>query len=384
MLFNVEISFLIKLFINIFILLPYFLESFIEYKKIENYLVFCNNNIEINEKFHKIFNPEISVISPVYNREKYLSRFIRSIQNQSFKNIELIFIDDFSCDNTVKLIKEYQKRDERISLIKHTKNKGTFISRNIGALYSNSQYIILPDPDDILSKNILKDCFNIVKKYNFEMIRFNIYIGNSTIFVNENIKNLDEKPIYQPELSTYLFYGKGILCQIDYNLSNKFIKREAYIRALNSLNNNYLNTYLISFEDGIMNYILFRTIKSFLFIKRIGYFYLVNNDSITKNFYKINKINLKFMFIYLKIIFEYSKNTKYEKDMANFLLNDISHHFYIINNLSFLDKEIKFYNDIINIYMNCKFISNLNKKILKNFTNILKKRKIKQNYLIKN
>ena len=78
-----------------------------------------------------------------------------------------------------------------------------------------------------------------------------------------------------------------------------------------------------------MNYILFRTIKSFLFIKRIGYFYLVNNDSITKNFYKINKINLKFIFIYLKIIFEYSKNTKYEKDMANFLLNDISHHFYI-------------------------------------------------------
>ena len=360
MFYNVKKYVLIKLFINIFILLPYFLESFIEYKKIENYFEFCNNNIIIKEKYHKIIYPKISVISPVYNREKYLPRFIRSIQNQNFKEIELIFVDDCSNDNSIKIIKEYQKKDERILLVKHTKNKGTFISRNIGVLYSKCQYIILPDPDDILAKNILKDCNNIVKKYNYEMIRFNIYLGNSKIFVNEIIKDLDEKPIFQPELSTYLFYGKGRLCQIDYNLSNKFIKKEAYIRALNSLNKYYLNIYLISFEDGIMNYILFRTIKSFIYIKRIGYFYLVNNDSITNNFYKINKKNLKFMFIYLKIIFEYSKNNKYEKDMANYLLNDISNHFYIINNLFFLEKEIKFYCDIINIYMNCKFITNSN------------------------
>ena len=294
-----------------------------------------------------------------------------SIQNQIFKEIEIIFIDDCSFDNSSKVIKELQKKDKRILLINHRKNKGTFISRNVGVFYSSGQYIMLSDPDDILSQNILKICYNIAKTYNYEMIRFNIYTGNSNILVNGIIKGLKEKPIYQPQLSTYLFYGKGKLIQIDFNVSNKFIKKETYIRALNSLSKYYLNLYLISYEDGIMNYILYRTAKSFILIKRIGYFYLINNQSITKNILNIAKQNLNFIFIYLKIVFEYSKNTQYEKDMANYLLNDLSSNFNITNNLFFFDKDIKFYNDIIYMYMNCNFITNKNKNILKNFIKIL-------------
>ena len=376
MIYVLKKSVIIKLLINLFFFLTYFLKNFIEFKKIENYLKFCTNIKQSKvEKFQKFEFPKISIISPVYNRNKYLLRFITSIQNQTFKNIEIIFIDDCSSDNSVEIIKEFQKEDERILLIEHRRNKGTFISRNIGVLYSRGQYIILPDPDDILSQNILKICYNIVKRYNYEMIRFNIYTGNSNIFVNDIIKGLKEKPIYQPQLSTYLFYGKGNLCQIDFNISNKFIKKEAYVRALNFLKQYYLNLYLVSYEDGIMNYILFRTVKSFIFIKRIGYFYLINNESITMNILNIAKQNLKFMFIYLKVVFEYSKNTEYEKDMANYLLNDLSNNFNIANNLLFLNKDIKFYYDIINMYINCKFITDKNKNILKNFTKILKKRK---------
>ena len=150
------------------------------------------------------------------------------------------------------------------------------------------------------------------------MIRFNIYKGNGIIFFNNLIKGIESRPVYQPELSTYLFYGKGYLLQIDFNISNKFIKREAYIRALNSLNNYYLNIYMTVLEDGLMNYILYRSVKSLFFIKKIGYYYLKNNQSITKSKSKfIQKSILKFLFIYLKVLFEYSKNTKYEKDMAN-------------------------------------------------------------------
>ena len=97
------------------------------------------------------------------------------------------------------------------------------------------------------------------------MIRFNIYYGNKTLFNNKIIDKLKSEPIYQPELSTYLFYGLGYLQQIDFNLSNKFVKRKAYIRTLNSINNFYLNQYMINLEDGIMNYILYRTVKSFYF-----------------------------------------------------------------------------------------------------------------------
>ena len=225
MIYVVKKFVLIKLLINIFFLLTYFLKNLIEFNKIENYFKFCTNAMHSKlRRFLKNKFPKISIISPVYNREKYILRFITSIQNQIFQDIEIIFIDDCSSDNSFKIIKELQKEDERILIIKHRKNKGTFISRNEGVLYSSGQYIILPDPDDILSQNILKICYNIVKRYNYEMIRFNIYIGNSNIFANDIIKGLKEKPIYQPQLSTYLFYGKGKLFQIDFNVSNKFIK----------------------------------------------------------------------------------------------------------------------------------------------------------------
>ena len=257
-----------KIFIFIIILFisNYFQES-IKFNKIDNFFEFCNNyQSTIKKKYKKNKNPKISIISPIYNREKYLLRFLISIESQNFNNLEIIFVDDCSKDNSVNVIQKFQENDKRIILIKQNKNKGTFISRNLGALYSRGEYLIFPDPDDILSEDILNYCYYFVERYNFEMIRFNIYLGKGTILLNNVIKGIKRRPVYQPELSTYLFYAKGFLCQIDHNLSNKFIKRKAYIRALNYISDFYLNLYLIYFEDGVMNYILYRIAKSFYFI----------------------------------------------------------------------------------------------------------------------
>lgn len=104
--------------------------------EIEEYFNLCNkkgiNNIHHykNDK-----NPKVSIISPVFNREKYLIRFINSIQNQLLNDFEIIFVDDSSKDNSRKIIEDCQKDDERILLIKNKKNRGTFISRNIGVLF---------------------------------------------------------------------------------------------------------------------------------------------------------------------------------------------------------------------------------------------------------
>ena len=131
--------------------------------------------------------PTISIISPLFNSERYIIRFIGNIQYQNFNNIEIILIDDNSKDNSKKIIKNYQKEDERIILLKNLKNKGTFISRNLGVLFSKGKYIIIPDPDDILSKNILQICYKNAEKYKFEIIRFNRYIGNNRVVFNNNI-----------------------------------------------------------------------------------------------------------------------------------------------------------------------------------------------------
>ena len=304
--FNIKKKVLIKYIIFIIILIISFINlnlssiiinSYFKFNDIENYLKLCNDNKIINnEKF--VENPKVSIISPVYNREKYILRFIMSIQNQKFKEIEIIFIDDYSKDKSIKKIERYRMKDKRILLIKHKKNKGTFICRNIGVINSRGKYIMLPDPDDILSRNIINYCYNFLEIYNFDMIRFNLYIGNNKIFFYNRIKGLENKPIFQPELSTYLFYGKGTLLQIDFNVSNKFIKREAYIKALNYVNSDYLNIYMTIYEDGLMNYILHRTVKSLYFIEKIGYYYLKKNQSISRANLKTKRSLLKFVFIH--------------------------------------------------------------------------------------
>ena len=258
-------------------------------------------------------------------------------------------------------------------LIKNKKNKGTFISRNIGVQYSKAEYIIIIDPDDFISKNILNICYKFSKKYNFEIIRFNIYNGK-VIFFNKYSEEFKKKKLNQPDLSYNIFYLNNELIKTDYFIYNKFIKKEVYIKTLNSLNNYYQNIYMILMEDQIINYILHRTAKSFYFLKKIGYLYKGSSISITKNAFKINKLRLIFIFIYLKFIFEYTKNTKYEKDMDNLLFSS----FYktLKNNEKLLStlSNINLFFEIINMYINCKFILKENKLIIKNLKqNLIKK-----------
>ena len=332
--------------------------------KIENYYELCNNGTLLNKKkFMKNEIPKISIISPIYNRQKYILRFLRSIQNQNFDNIEIIFVDDFSSDNSVETIENYQIEDERIILVKHNKNKGTLISRNDGALISKGEYLIFPDPDDILTQDILNTCYHFSKVNNYEIIRYNLFDQRENdIFYNSIVSKLDSRRIEQPELFYYLFYGIGKLKQIDFNLANKFIKREAYIRALNSINSFYLKQYMTNFEDGIMNYILYKTSRSYYFLKDIGYFYIRNNQSITIS-QNINYNNrFKFIFLYLKIVFDTTKNNKIEKQISilvfKWLLNLIK------EGIKLITKDINFIFDIINKYIKCKFIDKRTKIIL--------------------
>ena len=130
---------ILKLIFLIYLFFTILLSKLEEYKynhklkqyklKIENYYKLCNNGTLLNKKkFIKNEIPKISIISPIYNREKYILRFLRSIQNQFFDNIEIIFVDDFSSDNSVESIKNFQFEDERIILIEHNKNKGTLFN----------------------------------------------------------------------------------------------------------------------------------------------------------------------------------------------------------------------------------------------------------------
>ena len=372
--------FFIKIFIIINILyfkiilfcknLYFFIERQKEYRNIE-YFLKISFGIKRNKKskIKKKIVPKVSVISPIFNRERYILRFLSNIQNQSFNNIEIILVDDCSKDNIKIKIEDYLKEDERIYLIKNRKNKGTFTSRNLGVLFSKGQYIIMPDPDDIISKNILKICYKYAEKYNYEIIRFNTYKGNNILNFNDIIKK--KKLIYQPELSTYIFNEKDNFQINDFWVTNKFLKKEIYIGALNSLNNNFINLYIKHGEDLLMNFILHRIAKSLFKINIVGYYHIKNSQSLSNTLFQFTEIKIKFYLILFKFIFDCSKNTKNEKDM--------SHNFYpifkFLNNaktISIIKKDLNYYKNFINNFLRCKFISMENKRILESFKKLIK------------
>ena len=103
--------------------------------------------------------PLISVIIPVYNAEKYLSECLDSILGQSYKNLEIIAINDGSTDASLNILNEYAAKDDRITLISK-KNEGVSSARNIGLNKASGKYIAFIDSDDYIKK----DCFDIVVK----------------------------------------------------------------------------------------------------------------------------------------------------------------------------------------------------------------------------
>ena len=98
-----------------------------------------------------------------------------------------------------------EKYDERIILIMNNENKGTLISRNEAVLKSKGEYLIFPDPDDLLSIDILKYCYDKSKKNNYEIVRFNLYYGEKKQTLDV-VKRIKINQIYQPLLSFYNFY----------------------------------------------------------------------------------------------------------------------------------------------------------------------------------
>ncbi len=115
---------------------------------------------------------KVSVILPIYNQQKYLSKALDSLEKQTLKDAEFICINDGSTDCSLDILKEHASRDNRIKII-NQKNQGTGKSRNNGLKIAQGEYIAFLDPDDYLEKNALDDLYKKSKKQNCDMVIFN-------------------------------------------------------------------------------------------------------------------------------------------------------------------------------------------------------------------
>ncbi|PEZ86250.1 glycosyl transferase [Bacillus cereus] len=106
--------------------------------------------MEVNSRgIEREFQPRVSIITPSYNANSFIKKTIQSVQSQTYKNWEMIIIDDVSKDNTCKLIKEESKKDNRIRLIELKENSGAAIARNTGINDARGKYVAFLDSDDL-------------------------------------------------------------------------------------------------------------------------------------------------------------------------------------------------------------------------------------------
>lgn len=114
-------------------------------------------------------NDLITVIIPTYNTGEFISKAIKSLQNQTYSEIEILIVDDCSNDDTLPICYKLQKTDKRIKIISKNKNTGVANSRNIGIRNAKGKYIMFLDSDDYVEKDFCLCMINVLKKYNAEI-----------------------------------------------------------------------------------------------------------------------------------------------------------------------------------------------------------------------
>ena len=208
-------------------------------------------------------NELISVIINVYNDEKHIAKCIESVLSQTYKNIEILIINDGSTDNTLNICKSY--KDDRIRIIDQ-KNIGLSMSRNVGIDNACGEYLYFVDSDDFIEKDTIDYLYGLIKKYNVMIAS----CGALKIYdYNYRLKN-DEEKIYIASSKEMI---KKILLSKEYAGTswNKLTKKELFRD--------------IRFEDRIVNdvvvtYKLYIKAKKIVYSNQIKYFYLRHKESI--------------------------------------------------------------------------------------------------------
>lgn len=211
----------------------------------------------------------VSIIIPVYKVEKYLDNCINSVIDQTFKNVEIILVDDGSPDNCPQMCDEWALRDSRIR-VAHKENGGLSSARNTGIKYSTGEYLYFLDSDDrFYDSTSLEKMWNLVQNHDdVDMIQGNFYVEekHKTTFNTSFFPGFTNKKKWiQSKLS---------MMTIPESACNRLIKRNLIVD-----NNLYFKEGWIQ-EDTLWTYQISRYINSIAFCFEPTYFYAYNSNSI--------------------------------------------------------------------------------------------------------
>ena len=236
-------------------------------------------NISGNENYNVFF----SFIIPVYNLSEYLRQCIESILNQSFKNFEIICVDDSSDDNSLDILKEYALKDNRIVVISQNK-QGQGFARNNAIKLAKGKYIVFVDGDDWIENDYLSSLYNILKENEEEIIEFNYreYNENSKTFKNISTASYFNKvlnfDLNRNNCYSYRLLDKTFLSKIFLQVWNRVYLRDFLIK-------NNIEFSLNCFgEDHIFTIMSVLSAKSIYYIDKYLYNYRLRMKSSVNSF----------------------------------------------------------------------------------------------------
>lgn len=247
---------------------------------------------------------KVSIIIPVYNVEKYIKRCVNSIIEQSYKNFEIILINDGSKDNSLKICQEIVKENKNIDIkLINQENSGPSKTRNRGIEESSGEYILFIDSDDYISEEVLENLVKKIKENKNIQPRINFKSFNDNkVFEDDN--ELLENNISVKDLEKNILTGKylGSVCGALF-IREKIINKELRF-----------NEKLHFMEDAVFLFEYLKEIDEVYIVKGYYYYYL-NESSITKN--KINVVkNIKSFITSLNYINEITKK-EYNSEIQN-------------------------------------------------------------------
>ena len=243
-------------------------------------------NMEISEYKGVVSKkPKLSIVIPILNGEDYISPLVSSIQLQTMKEIEIVFVDDFSEDDTYEKLLLAQQKEPRIKIIKNKKNRGIMYSRMYGALQSIGNYVTFLDCDDLyINPNLFDTAYNTAVSKDLDLIQYE-YVG-STFDGDETYDYLVaylskakyNELVYPPNIKTLLFGqrdspgGSGIVY-------DKLYRRNVINKMADFLGEDLVNIHLIFMEDFLISFAAFRTADSYMLMQAFGVWHWNKNPN---------------------------------------------------------------------------------------------------------
>ena len=244
-------------------------------------------------------NKLVSVIIPFYNVEDYIEECLKSVINQTYRNLEIIFVDDCSPDNSYLIVKKYMDRDDRIRLIRHKENLGLGGARNTGLKEANGEFIYFLDSDDYIENNYIEKMVYNIKDAdmvcNNRILKF-YEDGRKEYIKTKDITNKYQTLRFIPQM--YDFMMTSACC--------KLYRRNFLI------DNNLFFTEKLKFEDFYFINILKTRLKTIVFTYDTTYYYRQRNNSIIAQ-YKTKNNQKDSLYIIEKIYNYYKENNLLDK-----------------------------------------------------------------------